>query len=1292
MALSPHNMPSGHEKLYYFTGKVRAFWKDKIFFLDQRNAAIVGIESLYLNGEKASTQDLQRMDAKVASSDWESAPVFHSYVVKFSSNEAPPWPYKLKGKKLWLARYAWTGTIPSVVEEQLKGQNVVFMPITYYTGKLINLFNDKLLYGDYRNSVMVHISNLYIFGQRADYRDAMMHFDQHIPIIHSFVTKLSFLTSRNYDGPEPHLPTWPIDEYGPSTWVARYAWQGEMPDELRQQLSRFEIVKINDWDNDFGPGNIPRPFAPSYNYPLESSFSVEKNVKSLENGTSIFPEPLLATTQKEAAIVKGSLLLGNHKYGLINSYLDIIVFSTKNFYVNGEVFREGMALSDFFHSRKIPLTAWIVPLPEPILVFDVYVMWRAVCVWYGVPPRNMEAIKNRYDNGIIAGTVPQALNTTSDNKYTLVMGEISTVSHNNGFARARVGDRTIDITFKRKAVYLYGYKLHSKCSLVEKSQVLETGTWTMLVYPIVIENADAVKVHYVALALWQYQYQHYVAADLFYRILTEGNALISENETKNVDIGDLAQDDDTKGRHMSGWVVKCCQHYGIIESRSVTAESTYIYFNRTDLYVDGNVLEDKPFIHQLDKKRQVNLYAQYAEYQEIKGFPVTMAATLVWMGKKPCIAKPSSHQEPLMPLPNEPYESDYDSPDIISPVDENFQRALQVIRPSSPVMEHKAGRFVYLGDRFGVIRCGNKRLIDDDYILFDFSVLWIDGKRLDFTEGLYDNVIYDEVQCNLTAYAIPNCDVGGYPVNMQATAVWLGKKPPHIRIPGINISKSVEGTGKQTKQDLESSFTLKDLSSYVNRLNNTNKPTTKKDDKTSDIANKLARMNLKDSKEGKNTNTKGAAKIVIDPKNPYVGKHLGARILKLGKDIGVAKWRCAALEADVYIEFSRKVMFVNLCPMNDNYELGKMRAVNFFVIPMKAKEVEGFTVSLKATCGWIGSKPSDIPIPGQQDHSQISLEGVHSVDFNIGKHVSARVVKLMKEKGIARWRSAALGGDVFLEFDKWDACATVQLLFEHTLDFEEEYPKCHFYVVPIKHKEVCGYTISLSATCSWLGKKPPHFPKPKTVDQMDIPVEKLHVTPVDPELMENEFLYKDKAESPPQVKGTVPKDKSIKALDNVSPDVKNNSTSTEKSDVLKEKLETKKKKKSKNEVWEEDDDKKTDLEGKIVELHSNVGRLEGTDGEQHFFSRENCYLYGVTLSSVELWHVLVQDEKAMYRLTEISAGQTKVSKMWIGSETIDDADKAAAYIYEWCSKHLVPDGARELLVHQLELSKASSTA
>lgn len=1255
----------GEEKLYYFTGKVRAFWKDKVFFLDKKNAAIVGFEKLYINGHRASQTDLHSLHALVESSDWNTSPDLYSYVVKYSSSEVQPWPFKLKGKVLWYAHFAWLGTIPKAVEQHLERYNVVYMPLSYYTGKLINVFADKLLlFGDSRNSVMVHNSDLSFYGQNFNCKDALLGVEHHAPLIHAFIISLQFLTNKNYEGPKPHIPNCPVDKNSSSTWLAKFAWVGEMPYEYRQLLRRFQIIEISEW-NSLCPvgGNLQYPLSSPGDSSQGTLFSVPEGAKGNRNQTRTVAGPLLATTQKGAAIVKGLLLVASSEYGLINSYLDVIVFNVQNFYVDGEIYRDGKPLDEFFHDRSVSLTAWIVPLQEPVLVFDIYVMWRAVCVWHGIPPKNMEAIKNRYYNGIIGGSVPQALNTTSDKRYTLVWGRITnTISYNYGYAVAEVGNTTLDISFKRKALYMKGYKLHSKCNLLEIKGDLETGIWTMLVYPVNKEN----EVMYTALALWEERYQHYVSSDLLYRILLEGHNVAPEDfHALEVAESSDKSEGDKIGLHMTGMIVKTTPEYGIIETKSITIEPSYVFFLRTNFYIDGTVPEVHQMLHLLDKKRQVNLYARSTKCQIISDYPVTMYATLAWMGKKSSENKklPSKMPEELPVEGNSATgHNEVNSSNTkadLSSREGSVKNALELIKTDSPVMEYRCGRFAQLQNRNGVIQCGYEEK-GYTYVLFDFSVLWIDGDRLELHDSLDNSIIQDEVQCNLLAYEISAVKVGAFQVSMQASAVWLGKKPRHIALPEVQSPlKAMEALDERDKCRPE--VKRKQLKKYLIK---------NQGNECKDISSKLSNIKLTDSKGLAPVSLED---IAVSLDKPHVGKHITGRILKLMKGCGIAMWSCAAKEGEVYMFFFKKNIYVNLCPMDESYKVDKSKIFNFYVLPVLHKTLGVYRISLYATCGWKGSKPHDIPVPGEQDHARISLDGVYALEVKTGRTVPAYIVKLTGNKGIARWRSQPHGGDIFIEFNKSITCDNIKSFFGKDIEVEENPRPCLFHVRPIEHKEIGDYVVSLTAVYGWLGKKPAHFPKPKTKHEPTLLGQKLHVRPVPRDILEAAAaMAVGHAPDPGQLET---KEEGLSALDSVEAD-------------LNKSLGNKEKRRNKLEIWENGEIDEISWEGTIVELYSNVGRLQGGDGKQHFFSRENSYLYGVCLNNVELWHVLVQDEIVSYRLTEMSTGESKISKMWIGPENVA-ADETAMHINEWCNKYSVPDGAKELLIHQLEVTQDS---
>ncbi|KAK8393382.1 hypothetical protein O3P69_013401 [Scylla paramamosain] len=103
------------------------------------------------------------------------------------------------------------------------------------------------------------------------------------------------------------------------------------------------------------------------------------------------------------------------------------------------------------------------------------------------------------------------------------------------------------------------------------------------------------------------------------------------------------------------------------------------------------------------------------------------------------------------------------------------------------------------------------------------------------------------------------------------------------------------------------------------------------------------------------------------------------------------------------------------------------------------------------------------------------------------------------------------------------------------------------------------------------------------------------------------------------------------------------------------------------------------------QVHSSVGQLKGEDGSLHYFPRESCYLYGVPLHNVELWHVLAQDDPVLYTVMELVPGMMKVQKVWLGALELPDKKIASEYIFAWCQMKLVPDGARDILISQLEM-------
>ncbi|CAL4236001.1 unnamed protein product, partial [Meganyctiphanes norvegica] len=108
------------------------------------------------------------------------------------------------------------------------------------------------------------------------------------------------------------------------------------------------------------------------------------------------------------------------------------------------------------------------------------------------------------------------------------------------------------------------------------------------------------------------------------------------------------------------------------------------------------------------------------------------------------------------------------------------------------------------------------------------------------------------------------------------------------------------------------------------------------------------------------------------------GKYITGRIIKLLKDVGVAQWKSMEY-GEVYISFTPENIYIDNTPLL--YKINNQNGIytrrcNFYVIPCEPMYLEGMTINLQATCGWMGSKPSYIPAPGEQPLSKISLSNL----------------------------------------------------------------------------------------------------------------------------------------------------------------------------------------------------------------------------------------------------------------------------------------------------------------------------
>lgn len=1396
-----------NEVLHYYTGRVRAFWKDKIFFSDQRNVAVVNVQDLYLHGKQADTKDIPNLEALVTNSEWDEAPEFHSYVSEYPNKDQSSWPFQLSGKSRWQARYAWIGPMPEFIGKDCQN-DIVYMPVSYYTGMVIRHFDDKILFGDTRNNVMVNIVDFYISGKRASKKEASKALNNLDPLIHAYITKLKVLANTRIIGPEPQLPTWPKQHYASDTWVAKFAWQGEMPQVVRDQVGRYRIIRMNEWDS---IGRIPwrkddqverlnSQAEIRKEYQWEKSFT---NNEDMRSSAKVTLNSSFVPVEQEAGIMKGSLLLANHQQALMTSFVDVITFTKENFYINGEKFRSHMSLSDFFQSRKIPLSAWVVPLAKPKVIFHINVVWYAVCVWCGNIPKNLEDIKRQYGVGKWTGNIMDTCNFNSTKKFTHFMGNITNLSFASGVLKSRVSPRhTVKISFKRKALYMYGYKFHSSCSLLDKQQILESYTWSVLAYPVSSENHVG-NLQYHAIALWQYQYQHFIMMDIFQRIVTEANdpknniPNDSSNSPRENSLGS-----EELGRHLSGWIVNVSQNYGIIQSGSTQMEATCLYFHKSVLYLDGELLPKHVTLNSIDKYRQCNMYAKPTPSKDIDGFIVTMEAVMVWIGKKPSLlgspprevtCEINSLDTDLKPTHNlKSREVD----NKISPVENNSVEDFQTDKYPGLTCNKEdsivgvnaphAVESVITGSVLVSDNCQGLLTWFENIVAFSRKIFYIDGEKFEDTyNSLAGFFIGNKI--TLRAWIVPlkepkivfNCRV-----MYEALCVWTGQEPADLKnlktekSQGILI-KGSENSDKSTipkvvftyfvgkvthltlhmglitcktdKGNTEVAFWDKSLFINGARVHNGSNlksysiiltlslwsvlafPITPKEfqgktvrycavavwhhndqhkigrellfgtsSKVKDLASDILSLDME-----KPTSVGDMVPVVTDS----VDKFLSGVIVTARDRCGIIKCISDKPQEYTYVLFHRSVIWIDGQAVTTDLSTclsDRSSQCSLYAHPTSKEEIDGYQITMIASVVWFGEKPYHIVRPGSSEEIQIpseieqktvtqveevkkKLEKMSLQDLSttvlqtfqegpgagktldqsgneeighkyVGKHITGRIIDKCKGGGVAQWHSIQLEGEVYIEFSRKNISIDLSPMNKKTKLSVLQARPCNFYVIPVPHREVCGYTVSLEATCGWIGSKPSHIPSPGTQELAKVDLSSVHVTPVDKSCCngkspnEHSQSLTDHRTShnfqsgcgslgsglQKTVKHAQPEamfeDKDQIPFMNGQPQSKNEFHAYVAEDALNSMLNiptisvksyTENFNQSNSELWEEGS-KKSHMRGTIVELHSYVGRLQGADGSQHYFSRDHCYLYGVNLRNVELWHVLVQGRFTIY--------------------------------------------------------------
>ncbi|XP_042243597.1 uncharacterized protein LOC121880468 [Homarus americanus] len=105
----------------------------------------------------------------------------------------------------------------------------------------------------------------------------------------------------------------------------------------------------------------------------------------------------------------------------------------------------------------------------------------------------------------------------------------------------------------------------------------------------------------------------------------------------------------------------------------------------------------------------------------------------------------------------------------------------------------------------------------------------------------------------------------------------------------------------------------------------------------------------------------------------------------------------------------------------------------------------------------------------------------------------------------------------------------------------------------------------------------------------------------------------------------------------------------------------------------------------IIDLHRTVGQLETEDGRRLFFNSKQCYLYGICLKDVELWHIL-----SIGLDVEYDEGRRGVNSVWIG-QPLESTELRLA-IENWCDENNVPSSSTEALFDLLILKATEKCA
>ncbi|XP_050728022.1 cyclic AMP-responsive element-binding protein 5-like [Eriocheir sinensis] len=105
----------------------------------------------------------------------------------------------------------------------------------------------------------------------------------------------------------------------------------------------------------------------------------------------------------------------------------------------------------------------------------------------------------------------------------------------------------------------------------------------------------------------------------------------------------------------------------------------------------------------------------------------------------------------------------------------------------------------------------------------------------------------------------------------------------------------------------------------------------------------------------------------------------------------------------------------------------------------------------------------------------------------------------------------------------------------------------------------------------------------------------------------------------------------------------------------------------------------------ITEVHCTMGKLRTKSGTEYYFPPALCFLYGVSLARVELWHVLIEGQQVKVTLDLTNPENPKVTRVTVEEENPDhDTTTTVLDLEKWCSANSVPEKATLTLIERVK--------